>query len=126
MISFDDHLLDFCILRDWTMINDLDFANLLEIESHLPVFFLPYLAPISVTIFDAFEPTVPLVAWKSRSPACFEPAKECFEGFIKPAKHLLHAGCIEQSVGFWFFLSFVSKVRPLFGIMNPFLGFPKN
>ena len=60
IISFDDHLLDFCILRDWTMINDLDFANLLEIESHLPVFFLPYLAPISVTIFDAFEPTVPL------------------------------------------------------------------
>ena len=120
---FDDHMLDDCSLRDRAVVDQLDLADVLQVEAPLSVVLLAQLAAIAVAVLDALEAVIAFEARESWSLSGFEPAEESGEGLVQPAQHLLHAGGIQQAVFLRAMVTLIAEVRPLGGITDALPGF---
>jgi hypothetical protein len=121
----DDSVLNLCLPRNGTVITHAYFSHVLHIEAHGTMLFLAQAQPATISVgeFHALEAVAAFEAWKARLFSCFQAAKECSEGFVQAAQHVLHARSVQLAEGFRGRTTLVSKVCPLPPVSEPFAGF---
>ena len=117
---FDDHMIDHCSLGDWTVVDQLDLADVLQVETLLSILLLSQFAAIPIAVLDALEAVITLEARKARSLSSLDPTEESGEGFVQPAQHLLHAARIQHAVHLRVIVALIPEVLPLVRVADPF------
>jgi hypothetical protein len=116
--ALDNHMLEDRSFGDRTMIDDLDFPDILEVEAYLTVLLPAKFAAISITVLDTLEAAAALETGKTWVFSGLQPAEESREGLVQPAEHLLDTCGVQHSEDIGFVVALISKVRPLCRVID--------
>lgn len=119
----DDYMLDRRAFGDRSVVDDLHFTDILDVEAYLTVVFRTQLAPVPIAVLDRLETVAPLEARETGCLACPQSAEEGREGFIQPAEHLLDAGGVQHPELIGVVVALIAEVRPLSRVVDALAGF---
>lgn len=105
--------------RDFSVVAQPDFADVLNVERPSAVVVLEQLAAIAIRVFDTMETLAAFEARKTCFFSRFQAAKEGRKGFVQAAQEVLQAGSVDLPEGVRLGSADVAKMRPLCAIANP-------
>jgi hypothetical protein len=122
VLGLDHHMLDDRSLRNLPVVNDLDFAYVLEIDLDLTLRVRSEFTPVTVAVLHALETISALEARKSRGLSSIQSSEESTKRFIQSAEKLLKAGGIQQTESVWVLPAQVPEMRPLLCVFHTDAG----
>jgi len=121
--TLNNNVLELGALWDFSVVFDLDLADVLDVEQRSVAVIEPEFAPIAISEFNAFPAITALESWEACLLACLDTPEECTIGLIEAAKCLLHTSSIQKAESIWVGAAKVSEIWPLFRIRDAITRF---